>query len=141
MPADERRLAGILFSHFAKTSVTRPSKTRSEKHQSLPLPGGNGSSVALPLILGESRANRKLPHYPCLQAGICLNLRCRPEGSRYDCVSHTGSLTESSRRILPLNFRCAQISFCDKAAKVAQGSIRQKTGRSRPTHFWDSHRG
>ena len=60
MPADERRLAGILFSHFAKTRVTRHYKARSEKHPNLPPPRKNGNSVALPLILGESRANRKL---------------------------------------------------------------------------------
>jgi hypothetical protein len=34
-------------------------KTRSEKHPNLPPHCGNGNSVPLPLILGESRANRK----------------------------------------------------------------------------------
>ena len=51
---------GILFSHFAKTRVTRPYKTRSEKHPNLPPQRSNANSVALPLILSESRSNRKL---------------------------------------------------------------------------------
>jgi hypothetical protein len=34
--SDERKLTGILFSHFAKTRVTSPYKARSEKHPNLP---------------------------------------------------------------------------------------------------------
>jgi hypothetical protein len=56
-------LADFLITHFAKTKVTRPYKTRSEKHPNLPRRCANGNSVALPLILGESRRTRKLPIY------------------------------------------------------------------------------
>ena len=52
-------LAGILFSHSANTRVTRHYKTRPKKHPNLPPHCGNGNSVALPLILGESWRNRK----------------------------------------------------------------------------------
>src|SRR5260370_20329631 len=37
-----------------------PCKTPSEKHPNLPPHSENGDSVALPLILGETRANLKL---------------------------------------------------------------------------------
>jgi hypothetical protein len=46
--------------NFAKTRVTRPCKTRSEKHPNLLFPCRNGNSITLPLILDESRATRKL---------------------------------------------------------------------------------
>jgi hypothetical protein len=61
-------LAGFLFSHFAKTRVTRPYKTRSEKHPNLPRHCGNGNSVALPLILSESRASHGQSAPYCLFA-------------------------------------------------------------------------
>ena len=47
---------GILFSHFAKARVTKPYKTRSEKHPSLLPQRANANSGALPLILSELRA-------------------------------------------------------------------------------------
>src|ERR1700688_785458 len=50
---DERRLAGLLFSHFAKTRVTRLYKTPYEKHPNLPPRCGKGDSVAAAADLGR----------------------------------------------------------------------------------------
>src|SRR6266446_4586716 len=67
--SDERRLAGILFSHFAKS---RPYKTHSGKHPNMPLHCGNANSVTLPLIFRASHGalrNNALPP-PIVETGI-----------------------------------------------------------------------
>jgi|GraSoi2013_100cm_1033763.scaffolds.fasta_scaffold03397_2 hypothetical protein len=66
-------------------------KTRSEKHPNLPPHCGNGNSVPLPLILGESRANRKLPD--------SLERTCSHLGPEVMTTKRLGTAAASSKKV------------------------------------------